>query len=143
MLTKSQVIETRRKPYHKASEQEFRSLPYRECFIYGRVSAPSQVRDSKESIREIARLVKLAIEDGYKTSLDVSQVESWLDAVGRGISAKGVLVDEQVTVDIQDLGISGQLTAEDRRGLAALQEGVSRGRYGAVYVTEGCQPSLT
>lgn len=137
MLTKSQVIETCRKPYLKASEQELRALPFREAYIYGRVSAPSQVRDSKESIREIARLVKLAIDDGYQTNLVPSQVEAWLAAVSNGSSAKGVLVDGQVTVDVQDLGISGQLMADDRAGLAALQSGVSSGKKGAVYVTEG------
>ncbi len=137
MLTKLDVIERCRKTYRKTSDHELRALPFRDAYIYGRVSDPSQIVQSKESIREIARLVKLAIEDGYQTGLDPAQVEGWLDSVSQGASGKGVLTDSHVTVDIQDLGLSGQLSAADRKGLAALQEGVSSDRVGGVYVTEG------
>jgi len=137
MLTKAQIIDSCRKPHQKASDEELRSLPYKEAFIYGRVSSLGQVRDSKESIREIARLVKVAIDDGYTTNLVPSRVEEWLDGISRGSVAKGVLQDGQITVDVRDLGISGQLMAEDREGLAALQEGISSGRTGAAYVSEG------
>ena len=51
MLTKGQIIDRCRKPCLKVDDQELRRLPYKEAFIYGRVSAPGQVRDSKESIR--------------------------------------------------------------------------------------------
>ena len=137
MLTKSQIIDRCKRPCSKADDQELRRLPYKEAVVYGRVSAPSQVRDSKESIREIARLVQLAIEDGYQTSLVPSEVEKWLDAISRGTVVKGVLEDGQITVDARDLGISGQLMAEDREGLASVQQTVGSGRTGAVYVTEG------
>jgi DNA invertase Pin-like site-specific DNA recombinase len=137
MLTLNQIIDSCKKPQQKMDDQELRKLPFKDAFIYGRVSTPGQIRDSKESIREIARLVELAIEDGYQTKLVISQVEEWLDSISKGIVLKGVLADGQVTVDVQDLGISGQLTAEDRRGMASLQTGIASGRIGAVYVTEG------
>jgi hypothetical protein len=137
MLTKAQVIERGIKPRHRASDQELRTLPYRECTIYGRVSDRAQIRSSKESIREIARLVRLAIEDGYQTGLDPVHVEAWLSDVSNGTSTKGVLTNGQVTVDIRDLGISGTLNAEDREGLASIQKRVSSGETGAVYLTEG------
>ena len=137
MLTRAEIISSRKKPHQKVDDQELRKLPYKQAFIYGRVSTPEQVRDSKESIREIAKLVKLAIEDGYRTHLVASQVDEWLDAISKGTLLKGVLEDGQVTVDVQDLGISGQLTVEDRKGMADLQQGITTGKIGAVYVTEG------
>ena len=137
MLTRSQIIDRCRKPHQKTDDQELRKLPYKQAFVCGRVSSPAQVRDSKESIREIAALVRLAIEDGYQTKLVPSQVEEWLVAISKGTALKGVLEDGQVTVDVQDLGLSGQLSAEDRKGLANLQQRITTGRAGAVYVTEG------
>ena len=137
MLTKSQAIEKIRKVYHQTTDEELRSLPYKEALVYGRVSDPSQIRSSRESIREIAKLVEFAIKDGYQTDLSPSEVEDWLDKVRKGLSAKGVITSEQVTVDIQDLGLSGQLNAEDRKGLANLQEVVSSDRMGTIYLTEG------
>jgi DNA invertase Pin-like site-specific DNA recombinase len=137
MLTKSQIIDRCKRPRWRADDQELRRLPYKEAVVYGRVSGPSQVRDSKESIREIARLVQLAIDDGYQTNLVPSEVEEWLNAISSGTVVKGVLEDGQVMVDVRDLGISGQLLAEDREGLASLQQTVGAERTGAVYVTEG------
>jgi hypothetical protein len=108
MLSKLEVINSR-KTTKKPTDSELRKLPYKNAYIYGRVSSPGQVRDSKESIREIARLVSLAKEDGYKTQLDPVHVEVWLDSISAGTCEKGVLEDGQVTVDVRDLGLSGQL----------------------------------
>ncbi len=137
MLSKSQAIEGSRKVYHQNTDEELRSLPYKEALIYGRVSDPNQIRSSRESIKEIAKLVELAIGDGYQTDLNPSDVEDWLDKVSNGLSAKGVIASGQVTVDIRDLGLSGQLSAEDRKGLADLHEDVLNDKKGAVYLTEG------
>ena len=89
MLTKAQIVERCRKPLHKTDDHELRKLPYKEAYIYGRVSAPGQMRSSKESIREIAKLVKLAIDDGYKTNLVPEQVEEWLEWYQHGDGGQG------------------------------------------------------
>jgi len=137
MITESNIIELIRKRQRKPGEGELKRLPYRKAFIYGRVSSPSQVRDSHESIREIARLVELAIRDGYRTNLDPTKVEQWLLAIQKGNAVKGILEDGEVIVDIRDLGISGQLSADSKEGLSNLQRQVGDDITGCVYLTEG------
>ena len=60
MLTIQEVIGKRRVARQKPNDEELRRLPDRKAMIYGRVSSPGQVRDSEESIREIAALVDLS-----------------------------------------------------------------------------------
>ena len=60
MLTIYEVINSRKQDRKRPDDGELRLLPYKHAFIYGRLSSPEQVRDSRESIREIARLIDLA-----------------------------------------------------------------------------------
>jgi hypothetical protein len=136
MITKQDIINSRvitKRPL----EDDLRRLPFKHGYIYGRVSSPAQVRDSRESIREIATLLRLAKADGFKTNLDPAQVEAWLVSIAAGVGEKGVKEEGQVTVDVRDLALSGQLPAEEREGMADLQRGILAGKVGAVYVTEG------
>ncbi len=137
MQTIDELIELRKQSHRKPDEQELRRLPYKNAYVYGRVSSPGQVRDSRESILEIARLLELAIKDGYKTSLDPEDIKTRLDLIRNDSSAEKIWSQGQVTVDVRDLGISGQLDYEDRLGLAELQRKVAEGKVGAVYLTEG------
>jgi len=59
----------------KQSDDDLRSLPVGKAFIYGRVSSQGQVRESTESIRDIAKLVELAKRDGYHTGIESQKVE--------------------------------------------------------------------
>ncbi|NQT71237.1 MAG: recombinase family protein [Chloroflexi bacterium] len=120
----------------KPSESDLRKLPFRKADIYGRQSDPSQVRDHKQSLLEIADLVELAKNDGYKSELTKEQVEAWLLSIQRGETEKGVLVNGDIMVDVRDLGISGQLSAEYREGLTALINGIENNEIGSVYVAE-------
>jgi hypothetical protein len=52
MLTISEIINARKGLQKKPEDSELRQLPYKRAFIYGRVSSPAQIRDSRESIRE-------------------------------------------------------------------------------------------
>ncbi|NQT48254.1 MAG: hypothetical protein HQ578_04705, partial [Chloroflexi bacterium] len=137
MITVEQILASRKAKRSKPDKEDFRRLPFRKAFIYGRVSSPGQVRDSHESIREIASLVILAKEDGYKTGLHPEQVEEWLLSIQKGTAAKGVMEDGEVLVNVQDLGLSGQLSSDRREGLTKLQRSIEAGQTGAVYVTEG------
>jgi hypothetical protein len=135
MLTVTEIIKARRKHTVKPDENELRRLPCKRARIYGRVSTPSQIRDSRESIREIARLIELAKQDGDRTNLQADEIEKEL--LGNGSATIGLWEDGEVTVDVRDLGLSGQLGAENRIGLADLQRSVKEGVTGAVYLTEG------
>lgn len=137
MQTVNDIIDLRKQSRRKPDEQELRRLPYKDAYIYGRVSSPGQVRDSRESILEIARLLELAIKDGYRTSLDPEDIKAKLELIRYDPSAEKLWSDEEVTVDVRDLGISGQLSDEDRLGLAELQRRVEQGKAGAIYLTEG------
>jgi len=75
MLTIQDVINSKKRDRKRPDEGELRRLPFKHAFIYGRLSSPGQVRDSRESVREIARLVELAIKDGFKTNLSSDDVE--------------------------------------------------------------------
>jgi hypothetical protein len=134
MLTVSEIINKKRKKSVKQDETELRSLPYKHARIYGRVSSPGQVRDSHESIREIGRLVDLAKQDGFHTNLKADEIEKELLKNG---GKRGLWEDGEVVVDVRDLGLSGQLSAENRVGLADLQRSIEKGIVGTVYLTEG------
>jgi DNA invertase Pin-like site-specific DNA recombinase len=137
MVTVQEIIESRTRDRRRRDPEELKRLPHKHAFIYGRVSTPGQVRDSRESIREIARLVDLARKDGYKTSLDPDEIESSLDITRRTGLAEKSWEDGEVAVDVRDLGVSGRLSFEDRQGLAELKRRVQEGTVGAVYLTEG------
>ena len=137
MLTLADIINTRTQSRKKTDDSELRQLPYEHAFIYGRLSSPEQVRDSQESVREIARLVDLAKKDGYKTNLNSQEIETKLISLYKTPSGETVWSDNEVAVDVRDLGISGQLSFENRRGLSELQRLVRDGIVGAVYLTEG------
>ena len=137
MATIQDIINSGKYDRRKTDEGELRRLPFIKAYIYGRLSSPGQVRDSCESVREIARLVDLAVKDGYKTNLNSNYIESKLISLQQGPLADKVWSNGEVTVDVRDLGISGQLSFEDRKGLAELQHRVREGNVGAVYLTEG------
>ena len=115
MLTISEIISSRKQLQRKPDAGELRRLPYKKAFIYGRLSTPSQVRDSHESVREIARLVALSKGDGYQTELDPDDIEELLLEM-TGPMPGAVQADGAVIVDVRDLGISGQLPFEKRNG---------------------------
>jgi len=51
------------------TEEDLRGLPHKKAFIYGRVSTQGQVKDSRESIHEVAKLVDIAKKDGYQSDI--------------------------------------------------------------------------
>jgi hypothetical protein len=124
MQTIEQILESRRKFHKKPDEQDLKRLPYRDAYVYGRLSSTKQVRDSKESIREIGRLLELAIQDGYTTSLSPDDITLKLDRITYDPAAEKLWSDGEVTVDVRDLGISGQVSGEERQGLFNLQREV-------------------
>jgi len=131
------IIRSAKASSTKPSDDDLRSLPYQRAFVYGRVSSQGQVRESLESIRDIAKLVELAVRDGYHTGFQVSDVEQWLGSIQDGTAVEKVIEDGDVIVDCRDLGLSGSLGEDKRPGLADLQTRVSNGDVGAVYLTEG------
>jgi hypothetical protein len=133
----NEIIQTVRQDRAIPGEDELRALPYKKAFVYGRVSSQGQVRESHESIMEIAKLVELAIKDGYKTALAVSDVEKWLGEMQSGADIPRVLEDGDVLIDCRDLGLSGSLSEDKRPGLASLSKKITVGEVGAVYLAEG------
>lgn len=116
MLTITEIINSRKQLQKKPDASELRRLPYKKAFIYGRLSTPSQVRDSHESVREIARLVALSKRDGYQTELDPDEIEKLLLKM-TGAMPGAVWEEGAVIVDVRDLGVSGQLPFEKRGGV--------------------------
>jgi len=119
------------------SDDDLRSLPYKQAFVYGRVSSQGQVRESQESIKEIAELVRIAKKDGYRSGLEPEKVEDWLQSIQNGEDVPRVIEDGDITVDCQDLGLSGSLDEDKRPGLGNVSRTVERDKTGAVYLTEG------
>ena len=136
MPTVQEAIKRRRAARQKLSDEELRSLPDRKALIYGRVSSPGQVRDSEESIREIAYLVELAKADGFRTTLDPPAVEAWLKDIQMGAVRRRVLDDAEVVVDCQDLGISATTGQERRLGLTNVKAMLEHKELGAIYLSE-------
>jgi len=136
VLTLPDIIDSVKRSQCKPDEEELRSLPYKNAFIYGRVSSPAQVRDSRESIREIAELLRLAKEDGYQSDLQPDKVEQWLQDIQKDIADKVVWQQGQITLDVRDLGLSARFPGDDRQGFSHLLESIERGQTGAVYVSE-------
>jgi len=132
-----EIIQRIRATRSLPSDEDLRQLPYLKAFIYGRVSSQVQVRESRESIRDIAKQVMNAKRDGYKSNLDPDEVEKWLASIQSGADVPRALEDGDIIVDCSDLGLSGSLDEDKRPGLAHLQRRVESGEVGAVYLTEG------
>ena len=137
MLTVEQILASLKSTRKKPDEDELRHLPDRKALIKGRLSSLAQVRESKQSMREIARLVEIAIEDGYKTGFDPVMVEKWLEDIRLGLSKPGVREDGEVILDCLGLGVSGSLPEDKRPDLAYDIELLRGSKLGAIYVTEG------
>jgi len=138
MLTIEEILAAQKNRKVKPSEEDLRKLPWKKAFAYGRLSSPGQVRDSEESLREVAKLVVIAKADGYQTNINSEQVEKWLLSIRQGITVEKVIEDNSIIVDLRDLGISAKgLLDEKREGLAHLKQLLENGEIGCVYVTEG------
>ena len=132
-----EIIQRKRAARSLPDDEELRSLPWKKGFVYGRVSSQGQVRESDESIRDIAKLVLLAKRDGYDTGLDPDEIEGWLQSIQGGADVPRVVEDGDIVVDCRDLGLSGSLGEDKRPGLGSLWQGVLSGEIGAIYLTEG------
>lgn len=137
MLTVSEIIDSKKRNQQKPGEAELRRLPDRKALIHGRLSGFSQVKDSKESVREIAAQVGKAMEDGYKTSLDRDTVEAWLGRIQAGEEPPGVMEEGEVIVNCLGLGVSGTLPEDKRPDLQLTMNLLRNSELGATYVTEG------
>jgi hypothetical protein len=138
MLTIEDILAAEKNRKVKPTEGDLRKLPWKKSFIYGRVSSPGQVRDSKESIREIAKNVALAKSDGYHSDITAEETERFLLSIQQGSAVDRIMQGGDIILDVQDLGISAKGLADDKReGLAHLIRCLERGEIGAVYVTEG------
>lgn len=137
MVTLEQILATRKTIRRKPDEEDLRRLPDRKALVKGRLSTFSQVKDSKESVREIAAQVGKAINDGYKTNLDPVKVERWLEDIQARVAQPGVLEDGEVIVNCLGLGVSGTLSEDKRPDLAFDMGLLRKGELGAIYVTEG------
>ncbi len=138
MPTIDEILAMQKNRKAKPTQEDLRKLPYKKAFIYGRVSSPGQVRDSKESVREIAKNVALAKSDGYQSNITAEETERCLLSIQQGNLVEKIIEDSGVIVDVQDLGISAKgLSDEKRGGLAHLRRRLESGEIGAVYVTEG------
>ncbi|NQT47942.1 MAG: hypothetical protein HQ578_03090, partial [Chloroflexi bacterium] len=137
MMNLEDIIHNMRKARSAPSDEDLRSLPYKKAFIYGRVSTQEQVRQSRESIMDIAKQVEVAKKDGFTTGLKVREVEEWLKAIQNGEDVPRVIEDGNVVVNCKDLGLSGSLDEDKRPGLRDLRQGVESDHTGTVYLTEG------
>lgn len=138
MLTIEEILATQKNRRTKPTQEDLRKLPYKKAFVYGRVSSPGQVRDSKESVREIAKIVALAKCDGYQSNINAEETEKWLFSIQQGSTVERVIEGGEIILDVQDLGISAKGLADEKRdGLAHLRRCLESGEVGAVYVTEG------
>lgn len=137
MLTIDEIVAQRRAARNKPSLDELRWLPDRVAEIHGRLSGFAQVKNSHESVKEIAYLVELAKRDGYSTGLDPVIVERWLADIRVGVALSGILEDGRVIVNCLGLGISGSLPEEKRSDLTRTMQLLRKGELGAIYVTEG------
>lgn len=137
MVSIIEIINGLKPTSKKINEDELKHLPFKKAYIYGRVSNPDQIKNSQESIREIARMAALAKEDGFQTDIDPERLEEWLISIAKGNSPKGMIEQNEVIVDVQDLGLSGQLSTDGRKGMSNLQRRIQEGHIGAVYITEG------
>lgn len=89
MLTVNDIIQAQRAKNMRPSDGELRLLPYKNAFIYPRLSSPAQVRESHESMHEIVELLKLAIKDGHQSEIEPVTVEDILLRIENDITQKG------------------------------------------------------
>jgi DNA invertase Pin-like site-specific DNA recombinase len=136
MITQEEVLLALRAKNAKPSDKELRSLPFNNAFLELRLSSPGQVKESRESIHEIAELLRLAKQDGFHSNLVPADIEDMLLKIQKDLTCKSVLTDGQITIDFRDLGISGTLSSNDRPGLKHLINSIEEGTTGTVYVTE-------
>jgi DNA invertase Pin-like site-specific DNA recombinase len=136
MLTIDDILAQHRSARKRPSEEELRRLPDRRALVYARPSSPHQVQESRESMREIGALVDLARADGYRTGIERAEVDAWVEDIRTGAVEPGVREDGGLMVVTLDLGISGTLGHERRRGLALVKELLERQELGAVYLPE-------
>ncbi len=137
MLTVEQILAAMNSTKRKPDDDELRRLPDRKALVKGRLSSPAQVRDSKQSMREIARLVEIAIRDGYKTGFDPAAIEKWLEGIRLGLAKPELREDGEVILDCLGLGVSGTLPEDRRPDLAYDMDLLRNSELGAIYVTEG------
>jgi DNA invertase Pin-like site-specific DNA recombinase len=137
MLSLEAIISGIRRANAPLTDDDLRRLPFKKAFIYGRVSTSGQVKNSRESIKDVAKLFQLAKQDGYRSNLDQAAVEKWLEAIQNGEDVPKVLEDQDIIVNCEDLGLSGSLGEDRRPGLKALSQRVENGEVGAVYLSEG------
>ncbi len=114
MLTIEEILATQKDRRARPTQEDLRKLPYEKAFIYGRVSSPGQVRDSKESVREIAKIVALAKSDGCQSKITAEETEKWLFSIQQGSTVERVIEDGEIIVDVQDLGISAKGLADEK-----------------------------
>jgi hypothetical protein len=137
MLTVSEIVSARTKKQKKPDEEELRSLPDRKALIKGRLSDFSQVRDSRESVREIALQFERAKQDGYKTGLDKATIEAWLRRIQTKEDPPGVMQDGEVIVNCLGMGVSASLPEDKRPDVQLDMQLLRENQLGAIYVTEG------
>ena len=136
MLTVKDIVQAQRAKNIKPSDEDLRLLPFKNALIYPRLSSPAQVKESHESIQEIAELVRLAKKDGYHSEIEPADVEDALHKIQKDINSKEVLADGQIAIDFRDLGISGRLSSNDRPALRNLIDSIKNGQTGSVYISE-------
>ncbi|MFH0769380.1 MAG: hypothetical protein V1932_07445 [Chloroflexota bacterium] len=132
-----ELIRSIKKARSIPTEGDLRSLPHKKAFIYGRVSSQGQVKDSRESIHEVAKLVVLAKKDGYHSNIESDMVGKWLDSIHNREDLSLTMEDGEIAIVCRDLGLSGSLGEDKRPGLKALWKRVETGEMGTVYLTEG------
>ena len=131
MLTIAEIleIEKERIASRQPSEEDLRQIPLdRPGRVFGRLSDPQQIRESLQSMAELAALVRLARQDGFQAELSPEEVERRLACLQRGdVDAIRYWVDGQLVVDLRDLGLSGRLGPDKRPALADFMADLSRG----------------
>jgi hypothetical protein len=119
MMTIEDILAAEKNRKVKPTEGDLRKLPWKKSFIYGRVSSPGQVRDSKESIREIAKNVALAKSDGYHSDITAEETERFLLSIQQGSAVDRIMQGGDIILDVQDLGISAKGLGVSREGKSA------------------------
>lgn len=138
MITVEEILAAQKNRKIKPNQDDLHKLPYKGAFIFGRLSSPEQVRESGESLREIARLVAIAKSDGYKSNITAEETDKWLLSIQQGSEVARIIEDGEIILDVRDLGISAKgLLDEKREGLNHLKQRLENGDIGCVYVTEG------
>lgn len=131
MITPQEIIqiEKAKSAKQKPNQEELKRIPLdRPAKLFGRLSGLPQVRESLQSMAELAGLVKLARKDGFHTEITDEETEKRLSAIQRGEpGALRYWVDGQLMVDLRDLGLSGRLGPDKRPGLRELMADLIRG----------------